>query len=339
MTLVSYRDSIARNIQQPVQSESVQKAGAGFLPWKEVQVSGGNVLGAILVDMTDTLKNTGTTTSATAASNTDLLDLFVSEFQIGDIVSGKTQPVTRSSGLTRKGLEIVEQQVYDSTLVSYPRATAATIAHSTSATFSAQVIVPVGGVAAAAIRLKKPLVSTVFPNSKVTENTPGTTYTYYGIPVDVADRFTFEEHLSDVLPKGSPSILTQQPAGITAQKAVLYQPPGGTNPITAIRATSANRIVAFADDIGVLTFGQKFGQRATLFSDQVNITPGGDRLSTFNVTLSTSSSVYSAWIGITEESPGALPPQPKAQPPAPAPKVGPRPMAGGLKSYLGRKVA
>lgn len=339
MTLVSYRDSIARNIQQPVQSESVQKAGAGFLPWKEVQVSGGNVLGAILVDMTDTFKNTGTTTSASASANTDVNDVFLSEVQIGDIAGSKEQPVMRSHTLTRKGGEIIEQQVYDSTLVAYPRATAATIAAATSVTITAQMLIPVGGVAAAAIRLKKPAFSTVYSSSKVTENSPGATYTYYGIPVDVMDRFEFEENLSDVLPKGSPSILTQQPASMTPQKAVLYQAAGGTNPITEIRATAKSRIVAFADDIGVLQFGQKFGQRATLFSDQINVTPGGDRLSTFNVTLSTSSSIYSAWIGITEESPGSLPPQPKAQPPAPAPKVGPRPMAGGLKSYLGRKVA
>ena len=91
MTIESYQLAIARNIPQPIQSESVQKAGAGFLPWKGVQVSGGNTLGAILVDLTDTLQNTGATTSATAKTNTDILDLFLSEVQIGDIAGGHEQ--------------------------------------------------------------------------------------------------------------------------------------------------------------------------------------------------------------------------------------------------------
>ena len=336
MTLISYRQSIQRNIPQPVESESVQKAGAGFLPWKSVQVSGGHKLGAILVDLTDTLKNSSATTAASPAANTDALDLFLTEVQIGDIAGSMEQPVLRSASLTRKGIEIIEQQTFDSSLTAYPRAAGPTIGVSTSATITGQLLVPVGGVAAAAIRIKKPAVAPVYPSAKITENAPGATYTYYGIPVEVMDRLRYVENLSDVLPKGSPSILTQQPAEMTPEKAILFQPPGGTNPITAIRATAMSRIVAFADNIGVLQFGQQFSQRAALFSDQINLTPGGDRLSTFNVTLSTSTSIQSAWLGITEESPPGLPAEKKAAPPAPAPSIGPKTSRG---SYFARKLA
>lgn len=337
MTLVSYREAIARNILQPLESETVQKAGSGFLPWKRVSVSGEAKIGAVLIDMSDTLKNTGTTTSATAATNTDILDLFASEVQIGDIAGEHEQPVLRSASLTRKGAELLEQQVFDSSLRSYPQATAATIGTSTSKTFNTQLLVPIGGVASAAIRINKPEYSTVFPKSTVTELSPGATYNYYGIPVDVMDRFRFVEQLSDSLPKGNPSIITQQPADMTAEKAILFQAPGTSNPITAVRATSRSRMVAFADSIAPIQAGQKFAQRATLFPDQVNLTPGGERLTTFQVTLSTASTIKSLWFGITEESPGSLPPEKKAAPPAPAPKIGP--VAGGAKSFFGRKMA